>query len=47
MEALRKSDLMKSMVKKCSTMASKAVRCPRCGYVNGLAFTFLVTTYFY
>ncbi|KAJ4725928.1 DNA-directed RNA polymerase subunit [Melia azedarach] len=36
MEALRKTDLMKSIVKKCSTMASKAVRCPRCGYINGM-----------
>ncbi|XP_031282387.1 DNA-directed RNA polymerase III subunit 1 [Pistacia vera] len=36
MEALRKSDLMKSMVKKCSTMASKAMKCPRCGYINGM-----------
>lgn len=36
MEALRKTDLMKSIVKKCSTMASKAVKCPRCGYINGM-----------
>lgn len=46
MEALRKTDLMKSIVKKCSTMASKAVKCPRCGYINGLAFTFTVDLIF-
>ncbi|XVE59161.1 hypothetical protein DITRI_Ditri05aG0023300 [Diplodiscus trichospermus] len=35
-DALRKGDIMKSIVKKCSAMASsKAVKCWRCGYVNG------------
>ncbi|EOY20721.1 DNA-directed RNA polymerase [Theobroma cacao] len=35
-DALKKGDIMKSIVKKCSAMASsKAVKCWRCGYVNG------------
>ncbi|XVF46430.1 hypothetical protein PTKIN_Ptkin03bG0026100 [Pterospermum kingtungense] len=35
-DSLRKTDIMKSMVKKCTAMAGgKAVRCWRCGYVNG------------
>ncbi|XP_021907699.1 DNA-directed RNA polymerase III subunit 1 isoform X2 [Carica papaya] len=37
MEPLRKSDLMKTIVKKCSAMASsKAIKCSRCGYINGM-----------
>ncbi|KAG8633988.1 DNA-directed RNA polymerase III subunit 1 isoform X3 [Manihot esculenta] len=36
-DPLRKSDLMKMMVKKCSTMVSnKAVKCTRCGEMNGM-----------
>ncbi|XP_022755690.1 DNA-directed RNA polymerase III subunit 1 isoform X3 [Durio zibethinus] len=35
-EALKKGDIMKSIVKKCTAMAGgKAVRCWRCGFVNG------------
>ncbi|KAL5856908.1 hypothetical protein ACOSQ3_004366 [Xanthoceras sorbifolium] len=34
MEDLRKSELMKSIVKKCNAMANKA--CSRCGYINGM-----------
>ncbi|KAL5764211.1 hypothetical protein ACOSP7_016562 [Xanthoceras sorbifolium] len=34
MEGLRKSELMKSIVKKCNAMANKA--CSRCGYINGM-----------
>ncbi|KAK1587161.1 hypothetical protein Q3G72_010241 [Acer saccharum] len=33
-EDLRKSELLKSIVKKCNTMANKA--CSRCGYINGM-----------
>ncbi|KAK9279694.1 hypothetical protein L1049_013374 [Liquidambar formosana] len=38
LEALRKSELMKRIVGKCSSMASskKSVKCSRCGYVNGV-----------
>uniref|UniRef100_A0A6M2EG35 DNA-directed RNA polymerase subunit n=1 Tax=Populus davidiana TaxID=266767 RepID=A0A6M2EG35_9ROSI len=36
-EPLKKNELMKEIVKKCSTMASsKAVKCLRCGYMNGM-----------
>ncbi|KAK9212104.1 hypothetical protein WN943_001485 [Citrus x changshan-huyou] len=34
-EALQKSALVKNLVRKCNTMAVKAVICPRCGYMNG------------
>ncbi|XP_057978200.1 DNA-directed RNA polymerase III subunit 1 [Malania oleifera] len=39
MDFLRKSDLRKRIVKKCTALASsrKAVKCPRCGYINGIA----------
>ncbi|KAH8519280.1 hypothetical protein H0E87_000895, partial [Populus deltoides] len=34
-EPLKKNELMKEIVKKCSSMASsKAVKCLRCGYMN-------------
>lgn len=36
MDALRKVELMKSIVKKCNTLANKP--CRRCGYINGLSF---------
>ncbi|KAL4297038.1 hypothetical protein GQ457_12G029390 [Hibiscus cannabinus] len=36
MEPLKKAETVKMIVKKCTSMAgSKAVRCSRCGYVNG------------
>eukprot|EP00258_Populus_trichocarpa_P001242 XP_002300065.2 DNA-directed RNA polymerase III subunit 1 isoform X1 [Populus trichocarpa] len=36
-EPLKKNELMKEIVKKCSSMASsKAVKCLRCGYMNGM-----------
>lgn len=42
-DPLRKSDLMKMMVKKCSTMVSnKAVKCTRCGEMNGISSTFVL-----
>ncbi|KAK2643223.1 hypothetical protein Ddye_024986 [Dipteronia dyeriana] len=34
MDDLRKSELLKSIIKKCNTMANKA--CLRCGYINGM-----------
>ncbi|KAE8680496.1 DNA-directed RNA polymerase III subunit RPC1 [Hibiscus syriacus] len=35
-EPLKKAELLKTIVKKCTSMAgSKAVKCSRCGYVNG------------
>lgn len=41
MDPLRKADLMKTIVKKCSSMASsKPVKCHRCGYMNGLCSAF-------
>ncbi|GAV71386.1 RNA_pol_Rpb1_2 domain-containing protein/RNA_pol_Rpb1_3 domain-containing protein/RNA_pol_Rpb1_1 domain-containing protein/RNA_pol_Rpb1_5 domain-containing protein/RNA_pol_Rpb1_4 domain-containing protein, partial [Cephalotus follicularis] len=37
MDPLRKMELMKNLVKKFSQMASsKAVKCSRCGYINGM-----------
>lgn len=38
MEALKKAELMKKIVQKCTAMASskKAVKCSRCGYMNGI-----------
>ncbi|KAJ4833985.1 DNA-directed RNA polymerase III subunit 1 [Turnera subulata] len=37
METLKKVELMKSIVKKCSTMASsRQIECKRCGYLNGM-----------
>ncbi|XP_065849011.1 DNA-directed RNA polymerase III subunit 1 isoform X2 [Euphorbia lathyris] len=37
MEPLKKSDCVKKIVKKCSTMAgNKAVKCMRCGEMNGM-----------
>lgn len=38
MEPLRKSEMFKKIVKRCNSMASstKAVKCSRCGYVNGM-----------
>lgn len=40
-EPLKKNELMKVIVKKCNNLTSgnKAVKCSRCGYVNGLAST--------
>jgi ribosomal protein L40E len=44
LEALKKAELMKEIVKKCNNLTSsnKAVKCSRCGYVNGLASSFLL-----
>lgn len=44
LEALRKTELMKEIVKKCNNLTSsnKAVKCSRCGYVNGLASRLLL-----
>lgn len=38
MEALKKAELMKKIVQKCTAMASskKAVKCSTCGYMNGI-----------
>ncbi|CAN8252676.1 unnamed protein product [Cochlearia groenlandica] len=37
MEPLRKTELAKAVVKKCSTMASqRAITCKKCGYLNGM-----------
>ncbi|KAE9463493.1 hypothetical protein C3L33_04598, partial [Rhododendron williamsianum] len=38
LEPLRKSEILKRIVKRCNSMASskKAVKCSRCGYINGL-----------
>lgn len=38
MDALRKSELVKRIVAKCTGMASsrKSVKCSRCGYINGM-----------
>ncbi|KAE8693139.1 hypothetical protein F3Y22_tig00110819pilonHSYRG00424 [Hibiscus syriacus] len=37
-EPLKKAELVKTIVKKCTAMAgSKAVKCSRCGFVNGTA----------
>ena len=42
MEALKKAELMKKIVQKCTAMASskKAVKCSTCGYMNGLFLSF-------
>lgn len=42
LEALRKCELAKKIVKKCTTLTSsnKSMKCSRCGYLNGLDFTF-------
>lgn len=37
MEPLKKAELMKKIVKKCN---SKAVKCSKCGYMNGFASIF-------
>ena len=37
-EPLKKTELMKRVVKKCNT---KAAWCSKCGYINGLASVFL------
>ncbi|EXB53230.1 DNA-directed RNA polymerase III subunit RPC1 [Morus notabilis] len=37
MEPLKKGELMKKIVKKCN---SKAVKCSKCGYINGLSSIF-------
>lgn len=37
MEPLKKGELMKKIVKKCN---SKAVKCSKCGYINGLSSVF-------
>jgi ribosomal protein L40E len=41
-EALKKNEIMKAMVKKCNALTNnkKAYKCSRCGYINGLAFFF-------
>lgn len=38
MEPSRKSDILKGILKKCNSMTSskKAVKCSRCGYINGM-----------
>ncbi|KAI8573806.1 hypothetical protein RHMOL_Rhmol01G0304200 [Rhododendron molle] len=38
LEPLRKSEILKRIVKRCNSMASsrKAVKCSRCGYINGM-----------
>ncbi|KAM7490586.1 hypothetical protein LguiA_033507 [Lonicera macranthoides] len=38
LEPLKKSELFKKIVKRCTALASskKAVKCPRCDYINGL-----------
>lgn len=47
LEALRKVDLVKKIIKKCSTLTTgnKSTRCSRCGYLNGLDFTFYFVVY--
>lgn len=49
LEALRKSDLVKKIIKKCTSLTSgnKSMKCSRCGYLNGLDFTFLISLYIY
>lgn len=44
LEPLKKSELMKAIVKKCNNLTSsnKAVKCSRCGHVNGLASTLML-----
>lgn len=42
-EPLKKAEIMKSVVKKCTAMAGgKAVKCSRCGYLNGLDSIFFL-----
>lgn len=47
LEPLRKSEILKRIVKRCNSMASskKAVKCSRCGYINGLSFYAFLCTY--
>ena len=46
MEALKKAELMKKIVQRCTAMASskKAVKCSRCGYMSGLFLSFPLTS---
>lgn len=46
LEALRKCDLVKKIIKKCSTLTTgnKSTKCSRCGYLNGLDFFILLYT---
>lgn len=37
LDNLKKTDLMKMIVKRCTNLSPKALKCSRCGYVNGSA----------
>lgn len=43
-EPLRKTELAKAVVKKCSAMASqRAITCKKCGYLNGMIIFFYLS----
>lgn len=39
-DALKKTDLMKKIVKKCTNLTPRTMKCSRCGYINGSALAF-------
>lgn len=43
MEPLKKTELAKAVVKKCSTMASqRIITCKKCGYLNGMILNYFL-----
>lgn len=46
MEPMKKSELMKVIVKKCNSLTTnnRPVKCSKCGFINGLAHIFPLDT---
>lgn len=47
MEPLRKTELMKKIVKKCNNLTTnyRPVKCSKCGFINGLVSIFFLYTF--